>query len=115
MPREQAESSYEVTILKEPRSGLSMLVCQGNNPGIWLPRSQISHIRRYAKSDDAVITIPDWLAEEKGLKESRETKQEIKPCECGHLKSFHGGGTEACANVDSSTGMLCLCMKYKPQ
>lgn len=38
---------------------------------VWLPRSQIKYLRKYAKEPDGrqemVVDIPDWLADEKGL------------------------------------------------
>jgi hypothetical protein len=42
-----------------------------NPKGIWLPKSQIEHISRTpglaGEWDEVVLTMPEWLAEKKGL------------------------------------------------
>lgn len=42
-----------------------------NPKGIWLPKSQIEHISRTPAKpgewDEVVLTMPEWLAEKKGL------------------------------------------------
>jgi hypothetical protein len=44
----------------------AILFCDGNKE-VWLPRSQIEDIDLTTSPPSAVITIPEWLAENKEL------------------------------------------------
>jgi len=51
-------------IVKETEA--AMLVRQ-HGKEIWIPRSQISYVRKRVGIGDSVMSIPEWLARKKGL------------------------------------------------
>lgn len=55
----------EVKILVRPENGKAILVTQDDETKVWLPLSQIEIDEQ--EFDRTIITLPAWLALEKGL------------------------------------------------
>jgi hypothetical protein len=60
--------NIEVTLHADPPLSLAILVSDdGEDNAVWLPRSQIEYDRDAAVGDVITVTLPEWLAMEKGL------------------------------------------------
>jgi hypothetical protein len=59
----------EVTLHADPASALAILVSDDGDEdnAVWLPRSQIEYDRNACVGDIITVTMPGWLATDKGL------------------------------------------------
>lgn len=57
-----------VLLVKKATDKALLVVIDGEDEEVWLPRSQISDPDDYEEGDeDCTISITEWLAKEKGL------------------------------------------------
>jgi hypothetical protein len=60
----RGETRYAIAIVPGDRSEIAL-----SNSGelwTWLPRSEVQDLRR-GRSNSVIVTVPEWLAKEKGL------------------------------------------------
>jgi hypothetical protein len=68
-PRGKLDQSDEGELRLAVASALAILVSDDGDEdnAVWLPRSQIEYDRNAAVGDEITMTMPEWLAEDKGL------------------------------------------------
>lgn len=55
----------DITVTKLAETDAAVKVCDGDEVGVWLPKSQIEI--EPAKGGLFTVTLPEWLATNKGL------------------------------------------------
>jgi hypothetical protein len=61
--------NVECTLHADPAGALAILVSSDGleDSAVWLPRSQIEYDRNASVGDIITVTMPEWLATDKGL------------------------------------------------
>jgi hypothetical protein len=61
-------TDIEVYVVRDNENDQAILVqLDGGAPKVWLPRSEIEIEYRRGKQNVATVTLPEWLAQDKGL------------------------------------------------
>lgn len=60
-------SNYQFIVEILSETDLALLVDHGNDEPVWLPKSQISRREDDGAKNLTAITIPEWLALDKGI------------------------------------------------
>lgn len=71
MPSSESVTCRRLYFVNETEKAIQ--VCEKDGDAVWIPRSQITYLKRYmvphgeGQRKECNITIPEWLANEKGL------------------------------------------------